>query len=110
MSGGRICHVLVCFPATRKAEFGKSSSSLDTDSKLPFPRVYISDSTWLQRQTDIFRFMSRGHEAAFKGYKMVMSSLNILLIIYVVPQKLFQNQDTYSAIGGGRSRPFPGAF
>ena len=96
MSGGRICYVLGCFPAPWKAEFGKLSSRLDTDSKLPFPRVYISDSTWLQRKTDIFRFMTRGSEAAFKGYKMVISSLNILLIIYVVPQKLFQNQGTCS--------------
>lgn len=72
--------VLVVFPAAWKDEFCKLGSRFDIDSKLPFPRVYISDSTWLQRKTDIFRFMTHGTEAAFKGYKMVIPVLNIHLL------------------------------
>jgi hypothetical protein len=78
---GRVRCVLVAFPAAWKDEFCKSGSLFNIDFKLPFPRVYISDSTWLQRKTDIFRFMTHGTEAAFKGYKMVILVINVLLFI-----------------------------
>jgi len=35
------------------------------------PRVYVSESSFIQRWTDKFRSVSRGQEAVSKGYRMV---------------------------------------
>ena len=40
-------------------------------TEIYLPRVYVTESSWLHRFTDKFRFMLRGHEAVQKGYKLV---------------------------------------
>jgi len=43
-------------------------------SRSPLPRVYISDSNFLDRWFDPFRFLQYSRKAVFKGYKMVLFS------------------------------------
>jgi hypothetical protein len=38
-----------------------------------FPRVYVSDSTFFTRLTDVVRMVNGAEEAIFKGYRQVTS-------------------------------------
>lgn len=51
----------------------------DLLTQIYLPRVYVSESKWLHRFTDKFRFTIRGHEAVQKGYRLVPPS-NAFLI------------------------------
>ena len=78
--------VILLHPGTKSYNF------ITTYSQLPFPRVYVSDSSWLQRHTDVFRFITRGSEAAFRGYRLVVP-LSLRINSCLVSKELFQSQD-----------------
>ena len=62
----------------------------EADVQINVPRVYLSDSNWFERCTDVFRTFSRGFEIMVKGYQMVLVLNGARR--YVVSQRDFQSQ------------------
>lgn len=58
------------------------------DLQVRVPRIYVSDSSWLDRSIDVFRSSLGGCALTLKGYKMVLTVQDISNW-HIVPERLF---------------------
>jgi hypothetical protein len=78
-----IQHPLVCIASVAiiLAVILQKLKAINEDVNVP--RVYVSESSFIQRWTDKFRTVSRGQEAVSKGYRMVQNFGRNSLILQV---------------------------